>query len=60
MKGDRQDTGTRQLHGTVKKGKLTGSEGEEVTWGASGGIVRGQEEPSGVMDTTGVMDTSPI
>lgn len=60
MKGDRQDTGTIQLHGTVKKGKLTGSEGKEVTWGASGGIVRGQEEPSGVMDTTGVMDTSPI
>lgn len=31
-----------------------------MTWGAGGGIVRGQEETSGKMDTSGVMDTSPI
>ena len=49
--GGRQETGTIPLHGTVEKGKLADSGGEEVTWGASGAMVRGQEETSGVMDT---------
>lgn len=50
--GGRQEAGTTRLHGTVEKGKLTDSDGEEVIRGAGGAMVRGQEETSGVTDTS--------
>lgn len=45
-------------HGTVKKGKPAGSEGERGDLGSRRGIVEGKKETSGKMDTSGVMDTS--